>query len=108
MKPRADEPPDLLDHDWRGDDNADVHRDLQLVEHTARGLQVDGVVNPRVADQKTDDPAGDEESSHGRNRPGDEGNDQDSAKRLEVLDDRHPFILDWSAGPRRALQDPTE
>src|ERR1700730_15577958 len=50
----TDEPPHLLNYDWRGEDEPDVERDLDLEKDSTRQLQVNGVSNPRPLDEEID------------------------------------------------------
>src|SRR5438105_15767426 len=106
MEPRAHEPPDLLDHHRGGEHEADIDRNLQLGEDASRRTEVHRVADPGALDQEADDLARDEERDDRRHRPRAHGDHQGAAERLEMLDDRHPLLLDRSSASRSALKDP--
>jgi hypothetical protein len=54
MQAGTDEPPHLLDHDWRSEDEPDVERDLDLEKNATGKLQVNGVSNARSLDEEID------------------------------------------------------
>ena len=106
MESRADEPPELLDDHRRGENNADVQRDLELEQDTATGLQVHTMMETGPIEQKRDHVAGEKDRSDSRDAPRDERDDEHPPQRLQVLDHGHAVVLDRSAGPRTALKDP--
>src|SRR2546426_9104364 len=107
METRADEPPDLLDDDWRREDEAYVDGDDQLGDDAARRVQVNGGPrDPRPMDQILDHPARHEEGSDSGQGPRGERDDERPAQGLEVLDDRHTLLLGRIGRARGTPKDP--